>query len=406
MNKLKVLALSYLFPNPVQPTHGIFVYNRLQALSKKVEIKVVNPIPWSPLHRHIPQYQDLDKIPYKTQLGNLEVFHPRFFSIPKYFKSIEAASYRIAINKVLENDLKQFDFDLLDLHWTYPDLPAGATLSAKTGKPFMCTLRGLEAFHTYDSGLRKRIIRNNLVRAHKVIALSEELKQKGIELGVSEDKIRVIRNGVDTKQFGYLKMNDARGEIGLSKQGKVIVTVGSLIRRKGFDLIIRSLPKVIEKTKHSDIKLYIIGTEGPEGDYRSTLYKIIESLNLQKNVIFQGHVPNEDLKYWYNSADAFCLASRGEGSPNVLTEAIACGCPAVATDVGAVREIMESEKNLGLCVENENVQSLGDALSDILMGNFDREKSAKNYTRYDWDWCANSTFRAYQEVLTRQKKER
>lgn len=400
MAKLKILALSYLFPNSAHPTHGIFVYNRLQALSKKADIKVINPIPWSPVHGHIARYQDLEKIPYRTQLGNLEVFHPRFFSIPKYLKSIEAISYRIAVNNVIESDLEQFDFDLLDLHWTYPDLPAGAWLSEKGGKPFMVTLRGMEAFHTDDGGLREWIVKKNILRANRIVALSEELKQKGVESGASKDKIHVIRNGVDTKQFGYMEMAMARKKIGLPDKGKVIVTVGSLIKRKGFDLIIKSLPLVIEKTKCTDIKLFIIGTEGPEGDYRSTLREIIQTLNLQDNVVFPGLIPNEDLKYWYNAADAFCLASRGEGSPNVLTEAIACGCPAVAVDVGAVKEIMESQANLGVCVQKEQIQPLGNALSKVIMGNYNRGESANRYSNYDWDWCAENAYRVYQEVLS------
>ena len=116
-------------------------------------------------------------------------------------------------------------------------------------------------------------------------------------------------------------------------------------------------------------------------------------------MVFQGAVPNNALPCWYNAADVFCLASRGEGSPNVLTEALACGCPAVAADVGAVKEIMESEKNLGRCVPSENIDSLSAALCEVLHTGYDRSRSAQTYGQYHWAWCAENTYQVYQKVM-------
>lgn len=399
MAKIKVLALSFLFPNAQQPNHGIFVYNRLNALSKYADIKVINPIPWSPVHAHLSQYSDFDKVPEKTKLGNLDVYHPRFLSIPKYLKSIESLSYYLSVKRVLNTELKEFDFDLIDLHWTYPDLPSGLVLSNRYKAPFIATLRGYEAFHIPDPGIRKNIVKYCLNRADKVIALSEDLKKLSISLGTAEDKHQVIRNGVDVERFSYIPSAEARIKLCIPEDEKVIISIGRLVKPKGFDLIIQALPDVIKKTGLTNIKLYIIGQPDPGDDFTGELRKQISLLGLDDNVIFQGGVPNQDLVTWYNAADIFCLASRGEGSPNVLTEALSCGCPSVATDVGAVKEIINSEPNIGRCVESDNAASLAFALSEVLVTDFDRAGNADRYSCYNWEWCANSVYKVYEDVL-------
>ncbi|MDC2890025.1 glycosyltransferase [Psychrosphaera algicola] len=82
------------------------------------------------------------------------------------------------------------------------------------------------------------------------------------------------------------------------------------------------------------------------------------------------------------------MSSRGEGSPNVLTEALACGTPAVATKVGSVPEIMASEPDLGDVVENDDLAGLTKALDVVLSNTYDREEAAKRFNKYTWDWCA------------------
>ena len=88
---------------------------------------------------------------------------------------------------------------------------------------------------------------------------------------------------------------------------------------------------------------YIAGSEGPAGDFRKGLHNMIAQAGLENRVRFIGQVKNDELVYWYNAVDMFCLASRSEGSPNVLTEALACGCPSLSTDTGAVREILSKD---------------------------------------------------------------
>jgi len=396
---LKILAISFLFPNCEQPNHGIFVKNRLEAVSKYAEVKMINPIAWSPMHGRIRKFKDKKNIPLVEVIGGIEVYHPRFFSIPKLFKSIETLTYYRAVLPLVKQLYKSFKFDLIDLHWTYPDLPTGYFLSKQFNTPFMVTLRGKEAFHLEDGGLRKHIISHYLKKTSQAIALSQELKNINQQLTKNAITTAVIRNGVDTDNFYYLPMTECRKALMLSNNEKIIVMVGSLIYRKGFDLVIDALAQIIKENLFSNIKLYIIGSEGPEGDYRKSLFAQVKQLNLKDHVVFKGQVANSQLKIWYNAANLFCLSSRGEGSPNVLTESLACGCPVVATDVGAVNEIMSSEEGIGACIQSESIIAISNGLKSVLSSQYDRNKNAKLFKKYNWDWCAQNVIKIYRALV-------
>jgi teichuronic acid biosynthesis glycosyltransferase TuaC len=389
--KKKIIAISYLFPNCNQPNHGIFVLNRLKAMSKYADITVINPIADSPLHRKISKFSHIQNIPEVENIEGINVYHPRFFSIPGHVKSIEVLTYRRAVEKAL--DEIGYDFDLIDLHWTFPDLPCGNWLSKKINKPFHVTLRGMEAFHLQDFGLRKHIVAHYLKKATKVISLSEEMAQKANELSLTGERTFVIRNGVDTDKFYYLDQKECREKLALPMDEKIILGVGALIHRKGFDLVIKGLKEIISTQGLENSRFYILGAQGPEGDYRKELNQFIEQHKLHNNVVFVGAVANSDLITWYNAADVFCLSSRGEGSPNVLTEALACGTPAVATNVGSVPEIMASEDNLGYCVENDNQRIITDQLIFLLRQQHNRKKQAAIFSKYTWNWCAKEVIK-------------
>jgi teichuronic acid biosynthesis glycosyltransferase TuaC len=214
------------------------------------------------------------------------------------------------------------------------------------------------------------------------------MAKKANELADTASKIVVIRNGVDTDKFYYLDQAQCREKLNLPLNEKIILGVGALIHRKGFDLVIKGLEKIIVTANLENTKFYILGSQGPEGDYRKELKQFIEEHKLQQHVVFVGAVANSELITWYNAANVFCLSSRGEGSPNVLTEALACGTPAVASNVGSVPEIMTSEENLGYYVANENQHELTLRLIDLLTSDHDRQKQALLFKKYTWDWCA------------------
>ena len=392
---MKILAISYLYPNSQYPHYGIFVHNRLKAVSRYHEVKVINPIPWFPGCGRLSRYRHYNAIPAHEIIDGLEVFHPRFPIIPRFCKSLDALTYRAAVMPLVAKLRQTYPFDLIDLHWTYPDLPTGTALKKKYGKKMVVTLRGKEALHRGEGPMREALICRHLLQADAVISLSRELLDMAVEVGVDRERCHVIRNGVDTTRFYYMDMSECRQRLGIPLEEKVLLSVGSLNYRKGFDRIIKALPALLQI--NSAIRLYIIGSSGPDGDYQKEINQVIDNFRLRDKIHFQGTVENSKLVYWYNAADLYCLASRSEGSPNVLSEALACGCPAVATDVGSVKEILSTDNEYGIIADN-NYSSISYSLRRATGYRWDRKKIYQKMSEFTWDWCANTVINIYNAV--------
>lgn len=396
---MRILAISYLFPNCQEPNYGIFVFNRLKAISKYCDIQIINPIPWFPFSTIFARYKQYRQVPKKEIIAGLEVYHPRFLSLPWIFKFIEPIILFFVLFPLLRRINRTYHFDIVDVHWLYPDLPAADMLARIFRKKMIVTLRGREALFAAGMWKFKHIIVPVLNRADYIISLSHELRKLCQNNGVTHNRFAIIRNGADTEKFGFSGMQQARRQLGMNGKEKIILSVGSLIYGKGFDRIIKCLNKL--STEYSGISLYILGNSGKAGNYAKKLEDISIEYGVKDRVVFVGSVPNQDLVNWYNAADIFCLASRGEGSPNVLSEALTSGCPAVSTDVGAVADIL-TKKEMGEIVANDDDAVCG-GLRIALKNAYDRQGVAAYMEKFSWDWCARQVVEVYGTVLGKKK---
>jgi glycosyltransferase involved in cell wall biosynthesis len=385
------------------PNHGVFVYNRLNAMARDANITVINPLPWSPFHYCFKRYKGLRGIPAQREQGRLSIHHPRFFSIPGALKEVEQHTFARCVSRLAtELNPKGTSFDCIDVHWPYPDLPVALALAKKWGIPCNITLRGMEAFYLDEKDKRPAIIKQALSQVDGVISLSEEMAETAHALADTKSKTTLIRNGADTQKFQHQPMSEARASLGLPPEGLVFLSVGALIERKGYQNVISALSQLsIAGKLPSHWRYYIIGSAGLEGNCEQTLRNQIKTLALEEHVILQGSVNNPLLPIWYNAADVFCLSSFGEGSPNVLTEALSCGCPAIATRVGAVPDIMSSVPDLGVMVDVGQTEDWCEAIPALLSKTTSRALRAQALAPYDWAWCGDKALSALKGLCLR-----
>ena len=404
---MKVIVLSYLFPNQVYPEFGIFVLKRLKAVAKYCEVKVINPVPWFPMYERFHRYRNFDIIPEKEFINGIEVYHPRFFIIPQFFKFIDAASFCLSVLPLAEKLFKQSDFDIIDLHWVYPDILSGVVLSKFFKKPLNVNVRGMAALNIFpakdqksgfyrEKSLRSKIIKSLLPYSDTITTVSLDLKKECLKFNIPENRIEVIPNGVDTEEFCYIEKTKCRKELSLPENKRIILSAGNLIYGKGFDRIISIFSEVLKQ--FPEILYYIIGSEGSAGYFKKELNRLIQKNGLEAKVVFTGQRTHTEMKLWYNAADVFCLSSRTEGSPNVLNEALACGCPAVATDTGAVSEFLKHDF-MGKVVENSSA-GLKNGLIDVLSSRYERNKISEYMNTHNWDQCAKKVVKMYSRLLT------
>jgi glycosyltransferase involved in cell wall biosynthesis len=176
-----------------------------------------------------------------------------------------------------------------------------------------------------------------------------------------------------------------------------VLTVANLLPLKGVDYLIDAIRYV--KKHYSDIVLRVIGS-GPHEKY---LKKLTIRRGLAHNVLFEGHVPHQDIVNYYNKATIFCLPSLTETFGVVMLEAMACGKPVVATKTEGAKEILHQGED-GLLVEIGDSESIANALLFLLdhpaiivsMGAKGRESCEK---KYSWNSIARIYFGIYESLL-------
>ncbi|NIA09571.1 MAG: glycosyltransferase [Nitrospiraceae bacterium] len=188
--------------------------------------------------------------------------------------------------------------------------------------------------------------------------------------------VRVILNGVDTERFKPLSKTEARRKLGFDPESKIIGSVGRLDKGKNFDQLI------IDFLSTVDFGQLVIVGDGPE---RDKLKSIINKHYTRNRVILTGHL--NDVPVVLNCFDLFVLPSGSEGLSNVVLEAMACGLPVIAYDVGGNKELIVNEKG-GYLVDLNNRTGFSKAIESLMrdpvlrkqMGDYNRARVSKNFS--------------------------
>jgi len=193
--------------------------------------------------------------------------------------------------------------------------------------------------------------------AERVVAVSEAVKRELVESeGLEPERVVVIPNGIDAELFRPADGSAWRREWGIPDGALTIGAVGRLASAKGLGYLLEAMARLAGEGR--DLRLVMVGS-GPE---RERLEARARELGLGGRVIFSGFC--SELETVYPAFDLYALPSLAEGSPNALLEALACGCPAVASAVGGVPEIVE-DGHSGLLVPPADAAALARALEGL-----------------------------------------
>ena len=399
--KPRIVVFSTLFPNSAQPNAGVFIRERMFRVGKKIPIVVVAPSPWFPLQsllrRFRPHFRP-DAPVYEEMMG-VQVFRPRFFCIPCAFKFLDGFFMALGSLSVMRQLKNTFEFNVIDAHFGYPDGYAATLLGKWLNVPVTITLRGTEVPHAKEK-LRRFFLVKALGNATRLFSVSTSLKKHAVSLGIPEDKIRVVGNGVDLEKFKPVEKESVRKVLDINDTSKVLITVGALVERKGFHRVIDTLSSLIRH--HPDILYLIVGGASAEGDWTERLKQQVEELNLNKYVHFLGPRPPEELKNILSAADLFVLPTRNEGWANVLLEAMACGLPIVTTDVGGNAEVVCSQE-LGIIVTYGDSKKLLSAVEHALTKNWDRQYILDYAGANSWDSRVDILVDEFEKIVNNDK---
>ena len=395
---MRVLTVATLYPNAAAPVHGIFVENRLRRLVRDegVEACVVAPVPWFPSGAHaFGRYAAYARAPREEIRFGIEVCHPRYLVLPKLGMLLSPFSLYGALRAEALRLLRSgAEFDLIDAHYLYPDAVAAALLARSLRLPLAVTARGSDLTQiARGHPIARALVRWAAHEADAVIAVSEGLAEEMAALGIEARRVRVLRNGVDLSAFRPPgDRADLRRRLGLARP--TLLCVGHLIRRKAHEIAIGALRLLPE------FDLLIAG-EGPE---RGRLEDEARRLGVAYRVRFLGVVAHDTLARFYGAADALVLASSREGWANVLLEAMACGTPAVASDIPGTREVLARREG-GLLMATRDAAGAAAAVRRLFgTPEAARRAAARTYAEgFGWEETSRGQRELFAEILARRR---
>ncbi|MCA9751453.1 MAG: glycosyltransferase [Gemmatimonadetes bacterium] len=382
---MNVLVIATLYPNESQPVHAVFVEQRVVAMARRFPVRVLCPVPWFPFTGWMGRYRHRASIPRREVRHGIPVEYPRFLSVPKFLKPLDGVFLGLACRAATRRIAREFPVDRIDAHLAFPDGFGAVWLGRRLGVPVSVTLRGHDVNDLPDYPVRRRQVAWTLRHADAVFAVADALRDAAVELGAPPERTRTVANGVDPERFSPRDRREARRELGLPEDGRVVLSVGHLVERKGFHHVVRALPRVLRDAP--DARLVIVGAPGEEGDFTAGVETAIRETGLEDRVRLVGAVRNEELAPWYSAADLFVLASAKEGRPNVVLEALACGTPVVATRVWGTPELV-SRPEVGRLVDRVDPETLGEALAWGLTRPWNRDVIASHAGSFSWESAA------------------
>lgn len=295
------------------------------------------------------------------------------------------------------------DCDIVHVHG-HPYLSSftAVKVAEKCSKPIVLTQHNTfieyGGFWDFAERLNDFLVGRKVLRAaDKIIVVSKATSNYVLSLGADPRKVEILHNGVDLDRFkpiSFSKM-ESKKSLGIPEGYFVILTVRRLVYKNGIDSLLESAKIAVKKYPRL---LFLVIGDGP--DFEKVNAKIRE-FRLGENFKLLGFVPDSLLLHYYNASDLFVLPSKsGEGLPLVLLEAMACGLPVIATNVGGAPEVIY--ENCGKIVPANDALSLAEALVEFSRNNISSYcgKTRKLMEqRHDWNLNVKRLIKIYEELI-------
>jgi len=310
---------------------------------------------------------------------------------------------------------KGIHYDLIHSHYWMSGLAAASLSDGWAGVPIV------QMFHTLGEMKNRVAVSDDekegdyriegekkvLKRADKVVvATVAELTQLRFLYNAEQSKMVVIPPGVDLGHFYSIPSDEAKAFIGLKPENRMILFVGRIERLKGLDTLIEAMACVQLKDDSRPVHLAIIGGDPSVSREQMTaemsrLKDLCEALGLDQSVVFLGRRDQDKLPYYYSAAEVVVMPSHYESFGMVALEAMACGTPVIASEVGGLAYLVRDGET-GFTIPAEEPEKLCDKLSWLLNDeelHVKMSQQAAAYARdYAWEKIADNILSLYKKL--------
>lgn len=292
-------------------------------------------------------------------------------------------------------------------HWQVPVLQMFHTLGALKNQ----VARGAEETET----LRRIEIERNLLQHVDLTVAATELDRAQMvqHYAAPTERIRIVPPGVDITRFRPIDQAAARQQLGLSPTKQLVLGVGRMEPLKGFDALIEALARLQRNTPNQlGVELLLIGggDEAHQSDWNSEqrrLDTLRHQFAVADRVHFVGAQPHERLPLFYAAADVFVMPSHYESFGMAALEALACGTPVIAANVGGLRTLIVDGQH-GLLTPPHAPSVLAEKLTQLLADAPLRERlqvgALQRAATYSWAQITDQIYHIYQELSSQNQK--
>lgn len=381
---MKILIINYECP-PLGGGGGVACYQIAQELAKTYQVDYLTTG-----YKGLPRTEKKDGINIYRVLasGRKDLSTATLLSLISFFP--------MCLSKGIHLCSKN-NYDVINAHFVIPSGLPAVFLAKIFRKPLVISVLGGDIYdpskkwspHQHPS---LRLLISWLLRqANQIVAESSNIKENTIRYYNYSGQIETIPLGFIQPQFRKV----TRKNLGLPEDQVILISVGRLVRRKGYEYAIRAVSVLVRQGRQ--VKYLIIG-DGPE---EMALRDLVRELDIDENVIFMGYLSEEAKFQYLTQSDIFLLSSLHEGFGICLLEAMYCGLPIVATDNGGQTDFLTNGRNV-FFTHPEDDKSLAEEVTKLINNDQLRHQMADNNKKDIQKYFIGNVAQKYLLVLKKE----
>jgi teichuronic acid biosynthesis glycosyltransferase TuaC len=385
---LKIAVITRYFPSSAEPWQGKSAFQTLRLIARRADVRVFFPNATYPSFLRPPS-RIYDKLDPAYRPGEVDVRYYDYKALPVVSRPFNG---QMAAHAVLPH-VRAYAPDLIFGIFLYPAGFAALQVGKALSLPVIAMGIGSD-INRIEGRASERHTRTLLSETDFLVTVSDDLRRKAVAMGAPAERTRAILNGCDLSTFHVKDCVEARLKLSIDAGAEAIVYIGRIDVKKGLRELIEAAVSL--RSHRPKLQVYMVG----EGSDRAALQSAVEASDATSYIhLMPACVPNE-VPTWMAAADLVTLPSYMEGCPNVVLEALACGRPVVATNVGGIPEIMNDA--CGRLVPPRDAEALAQGLEAVLDQEWDAAAISASWSR-SWSAVADELYDVFDSVAsTRQ----
>jgi len=361
---VRVVAITQIWPNSLEPLAAAFNVQQFRELAKSCELEVLAAVasfPFSKITGQPPRPAKLASLPSHELVAGIPTTYLRQLYVPKVGVPVAVPLY---LASAFAHRARLAKADVIFATWAYPDAAAAVLLAKMLGKPSVVKVHGSDLNVIAKRPSARAVLTQVLPMADAIVSVSEPLSAELVALGVPRSRIHLVGNGVDDTVFRMQDKAEAREDLGIGNERKIVFFVGRLEPEKGIDELMTAWDTVAREVPNATLVL--------AGDGVSRAKVDLWAKGHGEAVRVLGGIPLSAIARWHGASDLFTLPSWREGTPNAVLEALASGRPVVATNVGGIPDVLR-DPEAGTLVPAKDPRALAKAIVAALGKTWDAE---------------------------------